>query len=144
MGDLLALSHQSHFLLSEDLKITDPTTTREHMVARIFLHESKYLFGVYEGRDGRPHTGFDVVETKEDGLVPGNVEWIAPTRSRRHRVGWYYFGRGRSRRKDRNKANDTEMGSLRRRAYSQVGAQADDAGPDARSSAVDASTVRRG
>jgi hypothetical protein len=133
-------------LLSEDLKITDPTTTREHMVARIFLQESKFLFGVYKGRDGRPHTGFDIVATKEDGLVPGNVEWIAPTRSRRHRVGWYYFGRGRSRRKDRKKANDTEMGSLRRRAYSQVGAQAYDAGLDARSSAVDGgpATVRRG
>jgi hypothetical protein len=147
MADLMALSHQSHFLLSKDLEITDPETTREHMIARMFLHNSKYLFGVYKGRDGQSHLGFDAVETKEDGPVSGQVEWIAPTRSRRHRVHWYYFGRGRSHRKDRKKANDSEMGMLRQRTYARVDAQTSSMGPAAVSSAVTdggSATTRRG
>lgn len=59
LADLIIMCHASEFLWRPDFDISDPNTTREHMVARIFLREDKYVLGVYQGRDKQRHMGFD-------------------------------------------------------------------------------------
>ena len=63
-------------------------------------------------RDGKQHVGFDVVETEEEGLIPGKVQWIPLTKSRLHKFYRASSGRGMKYKKMASKADDTELGDL--------------------------------
>ena len=109
MADLMAMCHESHLLKSADMQISDPKMSKERMNARILLNDSRFLFGVYEGLDGKPHVGFDVVSREEGDLPAGSVQWISPRRSKTHRFYWRFSGRGREHGRKQSQATDTEM-----------------------------------
>jgi len=97
MADLMAMCHQSRFLSSPHLNITDRkrTPTKAHMEARILLSGDEFLFGIYDGRDGKAHLGFDVAKKTDvdgDGRTrsTGLVQWIEPAGK-----AWLYSSRGR-------------------------------------------------
>jgi hypothetical protein len=97
LADLMAMCHNSRFLSSPHLNIASRkiTPTKAHMEARILLSRAEFLFGIYTGRDGRPHLGFDVA--KEPIRDPnyaestGHVKWITP-----HGRWWNLSPRGRA------------------------------------------------
>ncbi|OCL11820.1 hypothetical protein AOQ84DRAFT_386557 [Glonium stellatum] len=85
LADLMAMCHESRFMASPHLDITDPsrTPTKEHMEARILLTDDRFLFGEYRGRDGRRHIGFDVAQEREPDFgklkdIGGSVRHISP------------------------------------------------------------------
>jgi len=85
LADLMAMCHESKFMASPHLDITDRerTPSKEHMEARLLLTDDRFLFGVYNGRDGHGHIGFDVTQEREPDFGPlkdvGNpVEHIPP------------------------------------------------------------------
>jgi len=95
LADLMAMCHESRFMASPHLDITDPerTPSKEHMEARILLTDDRFLFGVYHGRDGHRHIGFDVAQEREPDFgalknVRNSVEHIPPEgfASRVHRT----------------------------------------------------------
>lgn len=99
--DLMPMCHASKFLWRTDFDISDPETTREHMVARIFLRGDKYRLGVYEGVDEMKHLGFDMVGSG-GVLLPKDLDCVAPPPLKRRwwaqRRGRVVVGAGRSRR----------------------------------------------
>jgi hypothetical protein len=81
LADLMAMCHQSKFMASPHLNIADQhrTPSKEHMEAHLLLTGDRFLFGRYNGRDGKRHIGFDVAqEPEEDGGPWKNVEHIPP------------------------------------------------------------------
>jgi hypothetical protein len=85
LADLMAMCHESKFMASPHLNITDQeyTPSKQHMEARLLLEDDRFLFGVYHGRDGRRHIGFDVTQKREPGFgelknVENSVEHIPP------------------------------------------------------------------
>jgi hypothetical protein len=85
LADLMAMCHESKFMASPHLDITNQehTPSKQHMEARLLLTDDRFLFGVYHGRDGRRHIGFDVVQKREPGFgelrnVENSVEHIPP------------------------------------------------------------------
>ena len=85
LADLMAMCHESKFMASPHLDISDRdrTPSKEHMEARLLLTDDRFLFGVYHGRDGQRHIGFDVAQEREPDFGPlknvGNsVEHIPP------------------------------------------------------------------
>lgn len=89
--DLIAMCHASKFLWRSDFDISHPETTREHMVAWIFLREDKYMLGVYETEDRSRHMGFDMVDVETP--LPKNEECLFPT----SKGGWLARWRGKDR-----------------------------------------------
>ncbi|KUJ19635.1 uncharacterized protein LY89DRAFT_716177 [Mollisia scopiformis] len=67
LADLMALCHESKFMASPHLDITDSerTPSKQHMEARLLLTDDRFLFGKYRGRDGHGHIGFDVAQERE-------------------------------------------------------------------------------
>jgi len=65
------------------------------MEARILLSRAEFLFGIYTGRDGRPHLGFDVAKIAMNdpnkAESTGLVWWIPP-----HGRWWNLSRRGRA------------------------------------------------
>jgi hypothetical protein len=85
LADLMAMCHESKFMASPHLNITDQeyTPSKQHMEARLLIEDDRFLFGVYHGRDGRRHIGFDVTQKREPGFrglrnVENPVEHIPP------------------------------------------------------------------
>ena len=84
LADLMAMCHESRFLSSPHLDIASrkATPTKAHMEARILLSRAEFLFGIYTGRDGRPHLGFDVAKIAMNdpnkAESTGSVRWIPP------------------------------------------------------------------
>jgi hypothetical protein len=72
LADLMAMCHESKFMASPHLDITDRerTPSKEHMEARLLLTDDRFLFGVYNGRDGHGHIGFDVTQEREPDFGP--------------------------------------------------------------------------
>jgi hypothetical protein len=97
LADLMAMCYESRFLSSSHLDIAsrEVTPTKAHMEARLLLSRAEFLFGIYTGRDGRPHLGFDVEKiTKQDpnkAESTGLVQWIKP-----HRRWWNFLRRERA------------------------------------------------
>jgi hypothetical protein len=98
LANLMAMCHESRFLSSAHLDIASRkvTPTKAYMEARILLSRAEFLFGIYTGRDGRPHLGFDVAKIAMDdpnkAEWTGFVQWIKPRRR-----WWDFFYRGRAR-----------------------------------------------
>ena len=117
LADPMAMCHQSRFLTSDILDISKPQVTREHMVSRLFLREDKYLFGIYLGRDGKEHLGFDVAETgnvlstKAKKSRPGMVRWVEPTGTHVHKFYWFNSRRGRKYLKNARRSNTSALES---------------------------------
>lgn len=67
LADLMAMCHESKFMASPHLDIThrERTPSKQHMEARLLLTDDRFLFGVYHGRDGHRHIGFDVAQERE-------------------------------------------------------------------------------
>jgi hypothetical protein len=67
LADLMAMCHESKFMASPHLDITrqERTPSKQHMEARLLLTDDRFLFGVYHGRDGHSHIGFDVAQVRE-------------------------------------------------------------------------------
>jgi len=85
LADLMALCHESKFMASPHLDITDRdrTPSKQHMEARLLLTDDRFLFGVYQGRDGQDHIGFDVTQEREPDFgklknVKNSVKHIPP------------------------------------------------------------------
>jgi hypothetical protein len=85
LADLMVMCHESKFMASPHLDITDPdrTPSKEHMEARILLTDDRFLFGLYQGRDGHRHIGFDVAQEREPDFgrlkdIGDSVEHIPP------------------------------------------------------------------
>jgi hypothetical protein len=97
LADLMSMCHESRFLSSPHLDIAsrEVTPTKAHMEARILLSRAEFLFGIYTGRDGRPHLGFDVAKIAIDdpnkAELTGLVRWIKP-----HGRLWNFSPRGRA------------------------------------------------
>jgi hypothetical protein len=97
LADLMAMCHESRFLSSPHLNIASRKVapTKAHMEARILLSRAEFLFGIYTGRDGRPHLGFDVAKIAMDdpnqAESTGLVQWITP-----HGRWWNLSPRGRA------------------------------------------------
>ena len=97
LADLMAMCHESRFLSSPHLNIASRriTPTKAYMEARILLSRAEFLFGIYTGRDGRKHLGFDVAKTAVDdpnqAESTGCVQWIEP-----HGRSWTHSRRGRA------------------------------------------------
>jgi hypothetical protein len=97
LADLMAMCHESRFLSSPYLNIASQkvTPTKAHMEARILLSRAEFLFGIYTGRDGRTHLGFDVakiaMEDPNQAEPTGLVKWITP-----HGRWWSLSPRGRA------------------------------------------------
>ncbi|KAH8665112.1 hypothetical protein BGZ60DRAFT_565279 [Tricladium varicosporioides] len=72
LADLMAMCHESKFMASPHLDIThrERTPTKEHMEARLLLADDRFLFGVYQGRDGHAHMGFDVAQERGPDFGP--------------------------------------------------------------------------
>jgi hypothetical protein len=79
LADLMAMCHESKFMASPHLDIThrEGTPSKEHMEARLLLTNDRFLFGVYRGRDGHGHIGFDVAQEQEPGFGD-SVKHIPP------------------------------------------------------------------
>lgn len=86
--DLIAMCHASQFFRRKCFDISDPKTTKVHMVARIVLQEDLYSLGVYRGRDEKNHLGFDVAGLEEKLVQNGPCKVPMVSRSmfrkRRH------------------------------------------------------------
>lgn len=91
--DLMPMCHASKFLWRPGFDISDPQTTRDHMVAKIFLQGDKYRLGVYKGVDEMKHVGFDMVGSDVE-LLPKDPDCVAPALKRR----WWAQQRGTVRR----------------------------------------------
>jgi Protein of unknown function (DUF3433) len=67
LADLMAMCHESKFMASPHLDIThrERTPSKQHLEARLLLTDDRFLFGVYHGRDGHHHIGFDVAQERE-------------------------------------------------------------------------------
>ncbi|KAF8847247.1 hypothetical protein BDZ45DRAFT_347841 [Acephala macrosclerotiorum] len=85
LADLMAMCHESKFMASPHLDIThrERTPSKEHMKARLLLTDDRFLFGVYRGRDGHGHIGFDVAQEREPDFgqlkdVGDSVKHIPP------------------------------------------------------------------
>lgn len=85
LADLMAMCHESRFMASPHLDIThrERTPSKQHMEARILLTDDRFLFGVYHGRDGQRHIGFDVAQEREPDFgrlrdVRDSVKHIPP------------------------------------------------------------------
>jgi hypothetical protein len=85
LADLMAMCHESKFMASPHLDIThrERTPSKQHMEARLLLTDDRFLFGVYNGRDGHRHIGFDVTQEREPDFgklksVGDSVEHIPP------------------------------------------------------------------
>lgn len=78
LADLMAMCHQSKFMASPHLDITH-TASKQHMEAQLLLSEDQFQFGMYHGRDGREHIGFDVTRLRDpqSGELM-NVKYIPP------------------------------------------------------------------
>lgn len=63
--------------------------TIEHIVARVFLQEDRYLLGVYDGKYGTHHIGFDKVDLVARMLR--HSECLFPVSE----AGWWARWRGR-------------------------------------------------
>jgi hypothetical protein len=72
LADLMAMCHESKFMASPHLDIThrERTPSKQHMEARLLLTDDRFLFGVYRGRDGHGHLGFDVAQEREPDFGP--------------------------------------------------------------------------
>jgi hypothetical protein len=51
-------------------EVCDPTDEKIHLVSRLHLDKAKYLFGIYLGKDGRRHIGFDKDQRQKFEPVP--------------------------------------------------------------------------
>jgi hypothetical protein len=85
LADLMAMCHESKFMASPHLDIThrERTPSKQHMEARLLLTDDRFLFGVYRGRDGHRHIGFDVAQEREPNFgrlkdVGDSVKHIPP------------------------------------------------------------------
>jgi hypothetical protein len=85
LADLMAMCHEAKFMASPHLDITDRerTPSKQHMEARLLLTDDRFLFGVYHGRDGHRHIGFDVAQVRGPDFgrlknVEDSVEHIPP------------------------------------------------------------------
>jgi hypothetical protein len=85
LADLMAMCHESKFMASPHLDIThrERTPSKQHMEARLLLTDDRFLFGVYHGRDGHRHIGFDVAQEREPDFgklknVGDSVKHIPP------------------------------------------------------------------
>ena len=88
LADLMAMCHQSSFMLDPDFDISsrDSTPDKKYMESRIHLRGSKYLFGSYRGLDAQWHMGFDVAQRRAPNFGP--LETPLPTVTRITPYGW--------------------------------------------------------
>ena len=72
LADLMAMCHESRFMTSPHLNVTDRARTpfKQHMEARILLTDDRFLFGRYRGRDEKLHIWFDVAQERESDFGP--------------------------------------------------------------------------
>ena len=91
LSDLLCFCYASRMFDDKILdkpafSVQDPTDERVHLESRIRLAKQKYQFGLYLGKDGRRHLGFDVAERQissgqlvsVDKLDPGRALYLGP------------------------------------------------------------------
>jgi hypothetical protein len=71
-ADVLSYCHSSRILddLAPDGKpvfsAQDPDENRVHLKSRIHLTKKTYVFGMYLGKDGKRHMGFDVAVREDE------------------------------------------------------------------------------
>ncbi|CAG8232802.1 unnamed protein product [Penicillium salamii] len=72
LAELLTLCYDSQILDGNEFSVQDPSDRQIHLVSKVHLAKRKYRFGLYMGRDGRRHLGFDATSEKatECGTPP--------------------------------------------------------------------------
>ncbi|KAF5381413.1 hypothetical protein D9757_009070 [Collybiopsis confluens] len=60
ISDLLKYCYASDLLRDSVLCMQGSTTTRKHLLCKLFLAEHRYRYGEYIGTDGKEHLGFDI------------------------------------------------------------------------------------
>ena len=86
IANLMLFCNQSRILDDEILEkpvfsANDPLEERIHMESRIHLAKQKYVFGLYLGKDGKRHLGFDVAERQGPLGQVESVEIVRPGRA---------------------------------------------------------------
>ncbi|CAG7955110.1 unnamed protein product [Penicillium salamii] len=81
LAELLTLCYDSHMLDGNEFSVQDASDREIHLVSKVHLAKRKYQFGLYMGRDGRRHLGFDATSDRAiEGDVPP-VYGIEPGRA---------------------------------------------------------------
>lgn len=90
VADVTLLCYESKIYDDPIFSVQDATDERIHLESRVNLAKLKYQFGLYLGRDGRRHLGFDVAEKQHAGKTVYVNSFIPPR-------CFYPFGNGAGR-----------------------------------------------
>lgn len=95
--DMISFCAESLVVDGPEFNIQDPTDEEIHFLSRIHLAKNYYLFGIYHGKDGQRHLGFDVAERqvgdrvlRVDMVDPGASYWKIwkPRKDRLRRIAY--------------------------------------------------------
>ncbi|CAG8296296.1 unnamed protein product [Penicillium salamii] len=81
LAELLTLCYDSHILDGNEFSVQDASDREIHLVSKAHLAKRKYQFGLYMGRDGRRHLGFDATSDDATECDMPPVYGIEPGRA---------------------------------------------------------------
>ncbi|CAG8232270.1 unnamed protein product [Penicillium salamii] len=81
LAELLTLCYDSQMLDGNEFSVQDASDREIHLVSKVHLAKRKYQFGLYMGRDGRRHLGFDATSDDATECDMPPVYGIEPGRA---------------------------------------------------------------
>jgi hypothetical protein len=74
LADLLSYCYDSKVIDDPEFSVQESTDEHVHLDSKVHLRKGRYQFGMYRGKDGRRHIGFDRADRREQS---GDVDAIS-------------------------------------------------------------------